>query len=267
MTFELRIKPGNPVKLADIDSRDTRFVGDEPEARRQLAEDVNAINQLQDSLFAESNRAVLIILQGMDTSGKDGTIRGVFNTTGPMGVNVTPFRAPSAEELRHDFLWRAHQAAPRKGMIGIFNRSHYEDVLVARVRTLVPHHVIEQRYAQINAFETLLSETGTVILKFMLHISKDEQKTRLQERLDDPKKRWKFQPADLEDRAKWHEFRQAYDIMLERCATDHAPWHIIPADHKWARNAAIAKIVRAELEKMDPKYPVPNWSPDQFVIE
>jgi len=183
-----------------------------------------------------------------------------------MGVTVTPFRAPSAEELRRDFLWRAHQSVPRKGMIGIFNRSHYEDVLVARVRKLVPHHVIEQRYAQINAFEKLLSETGTVILKFMLHISKEEQKARLQERLDDPKKRWKFQPADLEDRAKWHEFREAYEMMLAKCATDHAPWHIIPADHKWARNAAIAKIVRAELEAMDPKYPVPDWSPDQFVI-
>lgn len=266
MNHDVRIKPGSSVKLADIDPRDTKFVGDEALARQQLAEDVAAIDRLQDRLYAESNRALLIILQGMDTSGKDGTVRGVFNTTGPMGVTVTPFRAPSSDELRRDFLWRAHQAVPRKGMIGIFNRSHYEDVLVARVRKLVPHSVIDERYAQINAFETLLSETGTVILKFMLHISKDEQKLRLQERLDDPKKRWKFQPADLEDRAKWHEFREAYELMLEKCSTDHAPWHIIPADHKWARNAAIAKIVRAELEAMDPHYPVPNWSPDQFVI-
>lgn len=267
MIHDLRVNPGHAVKLATIDARDTSFVGHEQDAREQLAKDVIAIDNLQDRLYAEASRSILVILQGMDTSGKDGTIRGVFNATGPMGITVTPFRTPSVEELAHDFLWRAHQSVPRKGMIAVFNRSHYESVLIARVKKLASSEEIEKRYAHINAFEKLLHDTGTAVLKFMLHISKEEQKTRLQERLDDLKKRWKFQPADLEDRAKWHDYREAYDLMLERCSTDYAPWHVIPADHKWARNAAIAKIVRAELENMDPHYPIPSWTPDMFVIE
>jgi PPK2 family polyphosphate:nucleotide phosphotransferase len=203
----------------------------------------------------------------MDTSGKDGTIRHVFNETGPLGVAVTAFKRPSEDELARDFLWRAHIAAPRRGTIGIFNRSHYEDVLVVRVKQFVPLEVIEKRYDQINAFEKILTENGTTVLKFMLHVSKEEQAKRLQERLDEPAKRWKFNPSDLEDRKLWDEFMKAYEVALQRCSTEHAPWHVIPSDHKWARNAAIASIVRATLEKMNPQYPAPDWNPKNFKID
>jgi PPK2 family polyphosphate:nucleotide phosphotransferase len=208
----------------------------------------------------------MVVLQGIDTAGKDGTIKHVFKEVGPLGVAVTAFRQPSEEELAHDFLWRVHAAAPRRGFIGIFNRSHYEDVLVGRVRKLAPATEIEARYSHINAFEKLLSENGTTILKFMLHISKKEQGERLQERLDKPKHRWKFDPADLDDRRLWNEYAAAYEIMLDRCSTTWAPWHVIPSDHKWARNAAIASIVRQTLEQMDPRYPEPAWNARDFKI-
>ena len=209
---------------------------------------------------------MLVILQGTDTSGKDGTIRNVFNATGPLGVSVTAFRAPSEEERAHDYLWRVHLACPGRGTIGIFNRSHYEEVLIARVKRFAPADEIEARYEQINAFEKMLAENGTTILKFMLHISKEEQRERLQKRLDDPKKRWKFQPGDLEDRLLWDEYQHAYEIMLERCSTPWAPWYVIPADLKWARNAVIASIVRETLEAMDPQYPKPKWNPQDFKV-
>src|SRR6185436_17966340 len=182
--------------------------------------------------FAEGKRALLVVLQGTDTAGKDGTVRYVFKETSPLGVVVTPFGKPSEEELAHDFLWRAHLACPRRGFIGIFNRSHYEDVLIGRVRKLAPADEIEARYDQINAFEKILSQNGTTILKFMLHISKKEQGERLQARLDEHKSRWKFNPGDLEDRKLWKQFAAAYELMLDRCSTAWAPWHVIPADHK-----------------------------------
>ncbi len=261
------IAPGKAAKLDGRDPDDTAYVGSEEEARAGLLADANEIDKLQDKLYAEGKRSLLVILQGMDTSGKDGTIRGVFNTTGPLGVSVTAFRKPSEEELAHDFIWRAHMAAPRRGTIGIFNRSHYEDVLVVKVRRFAPAKEIEKRYDQINAFEKMLTENGTTVLKFMLHISKKEQKERLQERLDDPKKHWKFNPGDLDDRKLWSDFQDAYDTMLERCSTDWAPWYVIPADKKWARNAAIAKIVRKTLEDMDPSYPKVTWDPKSFKVE
>ena len=211
--------------------------------------------------------ALLVVLQGTDTSGKDGTIRHVFNDTGPLGVSVTSFRRPSEEELGHDFLWRVHGVCPRRGTIGIFNRSHYEDVLVGRVRKLAPAKEIEARYAQINAFEKMLTENGTTILKFMLHISSKEQAERLQERLDEADKRWKFDPRDLEERKLWDQYQAAYELMLNKCSTAWAPWHVIPADRKWARNAAIAAIVRETLEAMDPKYPKPDWNPKDFKVD
>jgi PPK2 family polyphosphate:nucleotide phosphotransferase len=262
----LKVEPGRKVRLADIDPRDASHLGKEDDAKASLAEDAEAIDRLQDRLYAEGKRALLVILQGTDTSGKDGTIRRVFNATGPLGVSVTAFRRPSEEELAHDFLWRAHLAAPRRGTIGIFNRSHYEDVLVARVRKLAPRQEIERRYGQINDFERILVENGTTILKFMLRISKEEQAERLQERLDDPTKRWKFNPGDLEDRERWDDYVAAYETMLERCSTKHAPWHVVPADRKWARNAAVARIVRLTLEAMDPQYPEPGWDPKDFKI-
>jgi PPK2 family polyphosphate:nucleotide phosphotransferase len=262
----VRVKPGEKIKLKDRDPRDSSLFGDQDEtkaATAALAEDIDA---LQDRLYAEGARAVLVVLQGTDTSGKDGTIRSVFNATGPLGVQVTAFGPPTKTELAHDYLWRVHAACPRRGTIGIFNRSHYEDVLIGKVRKFASDRAIEQRYEQINAFEKLLVENGTTVLKFMLHISKDEQKKRLQERLADPTKHWKFNPGDLDDRQLWDEYQEAYEIMLRRCSTPWAPWHIVPADRKWVRNAVIASIVKQTLEDMDPQYPKVPWKPEDYQI-
>jgi PPK2 family polyphosphate:nucleotide phosphotransferase len=261
-----RVDPGRRAQLSRRDPADRSAFPDRKDAEKQSAKDVTAIDGLQDRLYAEQKRALLVVLQGIDTAGKDGTIKHVFKEVGPLGVAVTAFRKPSEEELAHDFLWRAHMAAPRRGFIGVFNRSHYEDVLVGRVRKLAPPDEIEARYDQINAFEKILVENGTTILKFMLHISKDEQRERLQERLDKPKHRWKFNPGDLDDRKLWDQYAAAYETMLDRCSTSWAPWHVIPSDHKWARNAAIAAIVRQTLERMDPRYPKPAWNPQDFKI-
>src|SRR3954470_4115878 len=221
-----QIELGERMKLSERDPADTGALSDKSKTKAQTARDAAVINELQDRLYAEGRRALLVILQGTDTSGKDGTIRHVFNATGPLGVSVTAFRAPSEEERAHDYLWRVHLACPRRGTIGIFNRSHYEEVLIARVKRFAPAEVIEARYDQINAFEKLLAENGTTILKFMLHISKEEQRKRLQKRLDEPESRWKFQPGDLEDRQLWDDYQQAYEVMLERCSTPWAPWHV-----------------------------------------
>ncbi|MXQ10048.1 PPK2 family polyphosphate kinase [Microvirga makkahensis] len=262
----VRVEPGENVSLRERDPRDSRLFGEEKGTKSATAALAKEIDALQDRLYAEGSRALLVILQGTDTSGKDGTIRNVFNATGPLGVSVTPFGVPSKAEQAHDYLWRVHAACPRRGTIGIFNRSHYESVLVEKVRNLSSPELIEQRYDQINAFEKHLVENGTTILKFLLHISKDEQKERLQERLNDPRKHWKFNPGDLDDRTHWDEYQDAYDIMLQRCSTPHAPWHVIPADRKWVRNATIATIVKATLEEMDPQYPKAQWKPGAFTI-
>jgi PPK2 family polyphosphate:nucleotide phosphotransferase len=264
---KFRIEPGRRVQLAKRDPADASAFPDRKAAEEQSKADAKEINVLQDRLYAERRRALLVVLQGIDTSGKDGTVRHVFNETGPLGVTVTAFGRPSEEELAHDFLWRVHLACPRRGTIGIFNRSHYEDVLVGRVRKLAPADVVERRYEQINAFEQMLVQNGTTILKFMLHISKKEQGERLQARLDEAKSRWKFNPGDLDDRKLWDEYQSAYEIMLNKCSTTHAPWHVVPADRKWARNAAIAAIVRETLEAMDPQYPKPAWNPKDFKVE
>jgi PPK2 family polyphosphate:nucleotide phosphotransferase len=261
------VEPGGKSNLRQRDPACPHLFEHREEAEAALAEDAKAIDRLQDRLWAEGRRALLVVLQGIDTSGKDGTVRGVFNQCGPLGVCVHGFGRPSEEDLAHDYLWRVHAAVPKKGMIGVFNRSHYEDVLVVKVRKLAPAHAIGQRYAQINAFEKHLDENGVTLLKFMLHISRDEQRDRLQERLDDPAKHWKFNPADLEDRALWEEYERAYETMLDRCSTPHAPWRVIPADKKWRRNAIIASIVRRTLEGMDPQYPRPAWKPSDFRIE
>jgi len=263
---KLRVEPGGRIRLRDRNPRDKSLFGDEQETKAATAALAKDIDTLQDRLYAEGSRALLVILQGTDTSGKDGTIRSVFNATGPLGVSVHAFGPPSKLELEHDYLWRVHAACPRRGTIGIFNRSHYEDVLIGKVRGLAPEKTIEQRYDQINAFEKMLVETGTTILKFMLHISKDEQKERLQARLDDRTKNWKFNPGDLEDRQHWDDYQGAYETLLNRCSTPWAPWHVIPADRKWVRNAAIASIVKATLEEMDPQYPKVSWHPGDFHV-
>jgi PPK2 family polyphosphate:nucleotide phosphotransferase len=265
--LHFRVEPGKRAQLAKRDPADASTFPDRDAAEEQSKADGKAINVLQDRLFAEGKRALLVVLQGTDTSGKDGTIWHVFNETGPLGVSVTAFGQPSREELAHDFLWRVHLVCPRRGTIGIFNRSHYEDVLVGRVRKLAPAQEIEARYGQINNFEQMLTENGTVILKFMLHISRKEQGERLQDRLDEPKSRWKFNPGDLEDRKLWDEYQAAYEIMLNKCSTAHAPWHVIPADRKWARNAAVAAIVRETLEAMNPRYPKPAWNPKDYKVD
>ena len=264
---KLRVEPGEKTRLRDRNPRDKSLFGDEEQTKADTAALAKEIDTLQDRLYAEGSRSLLVILQGTDTSGKDGTIRSVFNATGPLGVSVHAFGPPSKLELAHDYLWRVHAVCPRRGTIGIFNRSHYEDVLIGKVRKFAPEAVIEQRYEQINAFEKILAENGTTILKFMLHISKDEQKERLQARLDDPTKNWKFNPGDLEDREHWDDYQEAYETMLHRCSTPWAPWHVIPADRKWVRNAAIANIVKATLEEMNPQYPKVSWNPGDFHVE
>jgi len=258
---------GKPFSLAAHDPRDDSAFDDKEKAKEQLLGDAAAIDGLQDRLFAEGKRALLVVLQGIDCSGKDGTVRAVFNPCGPLGVTVKPFGVPSEVERAHDYLWRVHQACPAKGYIGIFNRSHYEDVLVVKVEKLAAADAIERRYDEINAFEKLVANSGTRILKFMLHVSKEEQAARLQERVDDPTKQWKFKTSDLATRAKWVDYMAAYETAISRCSTEHAPWHIIPADRNWARNAAIARIVREALEEMNPQYPVPkDWDPKAVKI-
>jgi PPK2 family polyphosphate:nucleotide phosphotransferase len=263
----LRIVNGKEFDLSKVDARDTCGFDDKEKAKERTAEDAVAIDALQDRLYAEGKRALLVILQGIDCSGKDGTVRTVFNTSGPIGVRVTPFKAPTPPELAQDYLWRVHQACPPRGMLGIFNRSHYEDVLVVKVRKFAPPDMIEDRYGQINAFEKILSDNGTRILKFMLHISKDEQAERLKARVDDPTKRWKFNPGDLDDRLLWDDYMDAYQSVVQRCSTEHAPWFVIPSDRKWVRNAIIARVVRETLEEMDPHYPQPkDWDPASIKI-
>ncbi|MEZ5957876.1 MAG: polyphosphate kinase 2 family protein [Hyphomonadaceae bacterium] len=260
------VAPGTKCALADRATTADDLFPDREAAEEATRECAKTIDALQDALWAERSRALLVILQGIDTSGKDGTVRGVFNRCGPLGVQVTPFGRPSDEELAHDFLWRIHMATPKKGVIGVFNRSQYEDVLVVKVRSLAPRAVIEKRYEQINAFEKHLVDNGTKVLKFMLNISKDEQKQRLQARLDDRAKNWKFNPSDLEDRKLWDDFRTAYEVALDRCSTEHAPWRVVPSDRKWQRNAIIASVVRKTLEDMAPQYPKPDWKASDFKI-
>lgn len=237
------------------------------DAKASLEEDALAINELQDAMFAGKAGALLVVLQGIDTSGKDGTTKDCFKYTSPLGVNVFGFGKPTEEELAHDYLWRLHLRAPKRGYIHVFNRSQYEDVLVVKVRNLAPAKQVEQRYEQINAFEKLLAENGTRVLKLMLHLSKEEQGERLRERLEVPAKRWKFNPGDLEDRKLWDQYQEAYETALQRCSTPHAPWHVVPADSRTRRGAIAARLIRGELEAMKPGYPDPGYRPDQFEID
>jgi PPK2 family polyphosphate:nucleotide phosphotransferase len=252
------VKPGSRVNIATVDPGDTRALkGGREAADAALGDDRAALIEWQTRLWAESSRSLLLILQGTDASGKDGTVAHVFGGVNPQGTRVTSFKPPTAEELAHDFLWRVHLAMPRAGEIGIFNRSHYEDVLVARVRKLVPRQVWKKRYDDITAFESLLTEGGTTIIKCCLLISKDEQRRRFEERLKDPQKRWKFQRSDLEDRALWKEYQAAYSEAIARTSTKDAPWYVIPSDHKWFRNWAVSRLLIETLTAMDPKYPEP----------
>ena len=258
MTTIHRIEPGRPIRLNDISTRGKDYYeGDKATAESEFKAVRDEFIELQPRLYAEGEQKLLIVLQANDAGGKDGTIRKVTRGVNPQGVRVASFKAPSQEELDHDYLWRIHKAVPAKGMIGIFNRSHYEDVLVVRVHNLVPESVWRPRYEQINHFEKLLSDSGTTILKFYLHISKEEQKERFQARLDDPSKHWKFSQEDLEKRKLWDEYIAAFEDMINHCTTEYAPWYVIPADQKWYRNLAITRVIVHTLQQMNPQYP-PN---------
>lgn len=249
---------GEKVKLAKYDPEDTLGLEKNAKTKKVLEKSLQRLDELQYLLYAERKHALLIVLQAMDAGGKDGTIRHVMSGVSPQGCTVTAFKVPSPEEANHDFLWRIHKAVPDRGDIGIFNRSHYEDVLVARVHKLVPESVWTKRYDQINVFESLLAENEVKILKFFLHISKDEQKKRLQERIDDRNKRWKVSPADFREREYWDDYTRAYEDALTRCNTAVVPWFIIPANKKWFRNLAVSHIIVETLEGLDMKFPKPE---------
>jgi len=250
-----RLKPGKKVKLAEISTRGKDFHKDREAADAEFEELKKELIKLQERLYAESKQKLLVVFQAMDTGGKDSTIRSVFSGLNPQGVQVTSFKEPTKEELAHDFLWRIHKAVPASGYIGIFNRSHYEDVIVVRVANIFPESVWRPRYELINQFERLLFSSGMRVLKFYLHISEEEQKKRLEERREDPRKNWKFSAEDLAKRKEWKEYMEVYEDAFAHCTTDEAPWYVIPADQRWYRNLAIARVVVATLKEMDPQWP------------
>jgi PPK2 family polyphosphate:nucleotide phosphotransferase len=264
MAQSIRIE--SKIRLKDFDPEFHEGLGKE-ETQEETTKLCMRVGELQQRLFANASHAVLIILQGMDTSGKDGTTRRVLEFVNPAGVQVTYFKVPTLEELAHDFLWRIHKAEPRRGNIGVFNRSHYEDVLVVRVLNLQPRKVWESRFEQINAFEKVLVKNKIIPLKFFLHISREEQKDRLQARLRDPTKNWKFDLSDLEMRAHWKEFQVAYEDAINECNSSRAPWHIVPANHKWYRNYIVAQTVVNALEKLKLQWPEPKIDVDRFRIK
>jgi PPK2 family polyphosphate:nucleotide phosphotransferase len=257
-TKELMVHPGKKVKLHKHDPEETLGWDKDEKAKKSVDKALEQIDTLQYLLYAERKHSLLVVLQAMDTGGKDGTIRHVMSGVNPQGCRVTSFKVPSAEERAHDFLWRIHHALPEAGEIGIFNRSHYEDVLVVRVHNLVPKAVWTRRYDEINTFEDYCSENGVRILKFFLHISKDEQKERMMARIDDRDKRWKISEADFKERKFWDEYVAAYEDALTRCSTKRAPWFIIPANKKWFRNLAVSHIIAETLEDMKMKFPAPT---------
>lgn len=260
------VPAGKRVNLSDYDPGYTGDYRSKRETKPNLARNVKRLQELQEVLWAEGKHALLIVLQAMDAGGKDGTIKHVMRGVNPQGCQVTSFKVPTEEERDHDFLWRIHKAVPRRGYIGLFNRSHYEDVLVVRVHNLVPEDMWSERYEQINHFEKLLAESGTTIIKFFLHISKEEQKERFEARLQDPAKNWKFSMGDVEERAYWDDYMRAFEDALSKCSTPWAPWYVIPANHKWYRNLAVSRIIIDTLEKLDMRYPSPLPDADKIVI-
>jgi len=261
-----RVEPGEGVSLAAIDPDQTEHYRKKKDVAKELEKQRRRIQDLQARLYAENERGLLIVLQAMDTGGKDGTIKHVFSGVNPQGCRVSSFKAPSAEEANHDFLWRYHKSVPARGRIGIFNRSHYEDVLIVRVKDLVPEDVWRGRYGQINDFERNLSLDGITVLKFFLHISKGEQKRRLQSRLDTPDKRWKFSSADIKERAFWDDYQQAFEDALNNCSTEHSPWYVVPADKKWYRNLIVARTIADTLATIDPRFPPAEEGLDKIRI-
>jgi len=252
------VEPGARIQLDKIDA-DFKPKGlDRDEAEERIRELTVELRDLQHLMYAEDQRSLLIVLQGRDAAGKDGTIRHVFGPMNPQGTRVTSFKVPSNEEQAHDFLWRCHKATPKRGMVGIFNRSHYEDVLVVRVHDLVPKKTWSKRFDHINAFESLLADKGTIILKFYLHIDRDEQLERFKKRMDNPKKNWKISDADYTERPYWDAYTEAFEDALSKCSTDIAPWFVVPANRKWARNLVIAEIVADTMKGLNMRFPEPE---------
>jgi PPK2 family polyphosphate:nucleotide phosphotransferase len=261
-----RLEPNQEVSLSNITADGKKHHHDRQEAKKEFKDLRKEFRELQARFYAEDKHKLLIVFQAMDAGGKDGTIRAVTQGVNPQGVIITSFKGPSQKELAHDFLWRVHLAVPARGMIGIFNRSHYEDVLIVRVDNLVPEAVWRPRYEQINDFEALLTATGTTILKFYLHISKEEQRKRFQERIDVPAKNWKFSFGDLEKRKQWDDYMIAYGEMLQNTTSDTAPWYVIPANQNWYRNLAIIRVIVDTLRRLDPQYPPPEGDVSGVVV-
>ena len=261
------VEPDSKIKLSNYDPDDTGDLNSKSKADKLLEQHREKLSTLQDLMYAEAKHSLLVVLQAMDAAGKDGTIRHIFTGVNPQGCQVTSFKKPGLEELKHDFLWRVHRATPARGMIGIFNRSHYEDVLVVRVHGNLSKDELKDRFQAINHFEDLLVENGTTILKFFLHISKDEQRDRLQARLDDPQKYWKVNPEDLKEREYWDDYMDAYEDVFRHCSRKHAPWFIIPANKKWYRNVAISQILIEALDGLEMQYPKPNFDVSKMNVE
>lgn len=263
----LRVEGGKgSARLDERDAGET-FGWEKEQSYLDFADEMAELVELQKRLYADGSSSVLVVLQAMDAAGKDSTIRSIFSGLNPAGVDVNPFGVPTDEERAHDYLWRIHQHAPADGQIGVFNRSHYEDVLVVRVKGFAPEKIWKKRYGHIANFEQLLVDEGTTIIKIFLNVSRDEQKERFEERLERADKNWKFRAGDLDDRALWPQFMEAYTDALEATSTHDAPWYVVPADRKWARNVCIARILRHHLEEIDPQYPDPEPGLDQIVID
>jgi PPK2 family polyphosphate:nucleotide phosphotransferase len=261
-----RVRPGKPIVLADLNPNESNAYQSKKDAEQELEKQRQRLQELQARLFAEQKQSLLIVLQAIDTGGKDGTIKHVFQGVNPQGCQVWSFKQPSIEELNHDFLWRYHQRTPGRGMISIFNRSHYEDVLVTRVKQLVPEEIWRERYQLINEFEHMLALNHIMVLKFFLHISKDEQKRRLESRLAEPDKRWKFSVNDVKERLLWDDYQLAFQDAINSCSTEYAPWYVVPANRKWYRNLVVARTIADTLEAMNPQYPAESPGLDNIVI-
>ena len=267
MSIMHQLDPGQPVRLAQNSSQGKQFNSDKEAAIVEFRNLRDELIEFQRRLYAQDKHKLLIVFQAMDAGGKDGTIRRVFRGVNPQGVRVNSFKVPSKLELAHDFLWRVHKVVPQRGMIGVFNRSHYEDVLVVRVHEIVPESIWRPRYEMINHFEKMLASTGTMILKFYLHISKDEQRSRFQDRINEPEKNWKFSFEDLKKRELWGSYMTAYEDMLANTGTSWAPWFLIPSDQKWYRNLAVTRVIVHALRKLDPHYPEPETGLSDIVVE
>jgi PPK2 family polyphosphate:nucleotide phosphotransferase len=267
MLDELLVEPGDDAELAKRNPGSRLGLEDKAHGHARTAELLDVLDDLHDRLWAEARRSVVLVLQGMDASGKDGAIRKVLTGLNPQGCSVVNFKAPTTVDLAHDYLWRIHANTPARGILGVWNRSHYEDVVTARIIGVVDERQCRKRYRQIRGFERMLAEEGVTMVKVFLHLSKEEQRERLQARIDDPEKNWKFRRADLDTRAHWDEYQQRYDEALSATSTSWAPWHVVPADHKWVRDVAVASLLVDVLTALDPRIPDPEAGLEGLVVE